>query len=114
MCIRDRGIDGTDLKAGIIAEIGSSEGKITSLEEKVFIAAALAHNQTGRPISTHTSFSTMGLELSLIHILVKKIKRAVTDSDEPPVVRYDVQNKAGVSNLLDILSADVYKRQVTW
>ena len=26
-------------------------------------------------------------------------------SDEPPVVRYDVQNKAGVSNLLDILSA---------
>ncbi|MGM3173367.1 tryptophan--tRNA ligase [Dickeya lacustris] len=36
--------------------------------------------------------------------VVKKIKRAVTDSDEPPVVRYDVQNKAGVSNLLDILS----------
>lgn len=58
----EQGIDGTDLKAGIIAEIGSSEGKITSLEEKVFIAAALAHNQTGRPISTHTSFSTMGLE----------------------------------------------------
>ncbi|WP_249960671.1 tryptophan--tRNA ligase [Histophilus somni] len=36
--------------------------------------------------------------------VVKKIKRAVTDSDEPPVVRYDVKNKAGVSNLLDILS----------
>ena len=29
----------------------------------------------------------------------------MTDSEEPPVVRYDVQNKAGVSNLLDILSA---------
>lgn len=36
--------------------------------------------------------------------VVKKIKRAVTDSDEPPVVRYDVKNKPGVSNLLDILS----------
>ncbi|SUG86268.1 tryptophanyl-tRNA synthetase [Salmonella enterica subsp. enterica] len=36
---------------------------------------------------------------------MKKIKRAVTDSDEPPVVRYDVKEKAGVSNLLDILSA---------
>ncbi|PIJ51209.1 tryptophan--tRNA ligase [Erwinia sp. OLTSP20] len=36
--------------------------------------------------------------------VVKKIKRAVTDSDEPPVVRYDVKEKAGVSNLLDILS----------
>lgn len=37
-------------------------------------------------------------------IVAKKIKRAVTDSDDPPVVRYDRQNKAGVSNLLDILS----------
>ncbi|PIJ43841.1 tryptophan--tRNA ligase [Tatumella sp. OPLPL6] len=36
--------------------------------------------------------------------VVKKIKRAVTDSDEPPIVRYDVKNKPGVSNLLDILS----------
>ncbi|WP_241576549.1 tryptophan--tRNA ligase [Rosenbergiella collisarenosi] len=36
--------------------------------------------------------------------VVKKLKRAVTDSDEPPVVRYDVKNKPGVSNLLDILS----------
>lgn len=36
--------------------------------------------------------------------VVKKIKRAVTDSDEPPVVYYDVNKKAGVSNLLDILS----------
>ena len=35
---------------------------ITDLEAKVFSAAALAHNATGRPISTHTSFSTMGLE----------------------------------------------------
>ena len=56
------GIDGTELKAGIIAEIGSSEGVITLLEEKVFIAAARAHIETGRPISTHTSFSTMGVE----------------------------------------------------
>ncbi|MGK6328713.1 tryptophan--tRNA ligase [Erwinia sp. DT-104] len=36
--------------------------------------------------------------------VVKKIKRAMTDGDQPPVVRYDVKNKAGVSNLLDILS----------
>lgn len=56
------GIDDSGLKAGIIAEIGSSVGVITDLEEKVFIAAAHAHNETGRPISTHTSFSTMGLE----------------------------------------------------
>ncbi|MBF0034725.1 phosphotriesterase-related protein [Citrobacter freundii] len=60
------GIDGTELKAGIIAEIGSSERVITPLEEKVFIAAARAHIETGRPISTHTSFSTMGVEQLLL------------------------------------------------
>jgi phosphotriesterase-related protein len=37
------GIDGTSLKAGIIAEIGSSEGMITEREAKVFKAAARAH-----------------------------------------------------------------------
>ena len=37
--------------------------------------------------------------------IIKKIKRAVTDSDEPPVVRFDVENKPGVSNLLSLLSA---------
>lgn len=36
--------------------------------------------------------------------VVKKIKRAVTDSDQPPVVRYDLQNKPGIANLLEILS----------
>ena len=36
--------------------------------------------------------------------VTKKIKLAMTDSEEPPVVRYDVVNKAGVSNLLDILA----------
>ncbi|TKI05000.1 tryptophan--tRNA ligase [Martelella alba] len=44
--------------------------------------------------------------------VVKKLKRAMTDSDEPPVVRYDVVNKPGVSNLLDILSG-VTGRPVT-
>lgn len=37
--------------------------------------------------------------------VAKKIKRAMTDGDEPPVVRYDVKQKPGVSNLLDILAA---------
>ncbi|MDC9623198.1 tryptophan--tRNA ligase [Xenorhabdus sp. XENO-7] len=34
----------------------------------------------------------------------KKIKRAITDSEEPPRVCYDLENKPGVSNLLDILA----------
>ena len=34
----------------------------------------------------------------------KKIKRALTDSEEPPRIVYDLETKAGVSNLLDILA----------
>lgn len=37
--------------------------------------------------------------------VVKKIKRAVTDSDEQARIYFDPQEKAGVSNLLSILSA---------
>jgi tryptophanyl-tRNA synthetase len=36
--------------------------------------------------------------------ILKKVKKAMTDSDEPPVVRFDVENKPGVSNLLSLMS----------
>ncbi|MGP1928898.1 MAG: tryptophan--tRNA ligase [Arsenophonus sp. NC-WZS1-MAG3] len=34
----------------------------------------------------------------------KKIKRALTDSNKPPRIYYDLENKPGISNLIDILS----------
>ncbi|QUJ67228.1 tryptophan--tRNA ligase [Photobacterium sp. GJ3] len=37
-------------------------------------------------------------------VITKKIKRAVTDSEEPPRVVFDIENKPGVSNLMGILS----------
>jgi tryptophanyl-tRNA synthetase len=37
--------------------------------------------------------------------ILKKLKKAMTDCDEPPVVRYDWENKPGVSNLLDLMSS---------
>ncbi|KDM90594.1 tryptophan--tRNA ligase [Photobacterium galatheae] len=37
-------------------------------------------------------------------VITKKIKRAVTDSEEPPRVLFDVENKPGVSNLMGIMS----------
>lgn len=36
--------------------------------------------------------------------IMKKIKKAMTDGDEPPVVRFDTENKPGVSNLLSLMS----------
>ncbi len=35
--------------------------------------------------------------------ITKKLKKAVTDSEDPPVVRFDVENKPGVSNLLSLM-----------
>ena len=55
------GIDGSDVRAGVI-KAGSSLDQMTALEEKVFRAAARAHRASGAPISTHTEAGTMALE----------------------------------------------------
>lgn len=56
------GIGGTPIRAGIIAEIGSSLNEMTPDERKVFRAASRAQKQTGAPLSTHCELGTMGLE----------------------------------------------------
>lgn len=38
-------------------------------------------------------------------MVVRKIKRAVTDSESPAIIRHDPLHKPGVANLLEILSA---------
>jgi tryptophanyl-tRNA synthetase len=35
--------------------------------------------------------------------IIKKLKKAVTDSEDPPVVRFDIESKPGVSNLLSLM-----------
>lgn len=61
--IRDvsEGIDDTGIRAGVI-KAGSSKNQIKPIEENVFRAAAIAHRETGAPISTHTEGGTMALE----------------------------------------------------
>lgn len=54
------GIEDTGIRAGIIAEIGSSLHEITADEEKVFRAAIRAQKATGAPLSTHCELGTMG------------------------------------------------------
>jgi phosphotriesterase-related protein len=58
----ETGVEGSGRKAGIIGEIGTSLGRMTQEEEKVFRAAAAAHEKTGVPISTHTTLGTLGRE----------------------------------------------------
>ncbi len=55
------GIDGTNKKASLIGEIGTSYNQFHPLEKKVFLASTIAQKESGVPISTHTSLSTMAL-----------------------------------------------------
>ena len=54
--IRDltEGIDGTDIRAGLIAEIASSPKGFVGNERKILEAAGVASSKTGFAVSTHT------------------------------------------------------------
>ena len=50
-----KGAEGTDVRAGIIGEIGTERKHITPAQERVFRAAARAQRRTGACIMTHTT-----------------------------------------------------------
>jgi phosphotriesterase-related protein len=56
------GIGDSGVRAGILGEQPTSEGRITEHEERGLRAAARAHQLTGLAISTHTTHGTMALE----------------------------------------------------
>jgi phosphotriesterase-related protein len=56
------GCEGSNRRASLIAEIGTSLNVMTDAERKIFRAAAIAHTRTGVPISTHTTLGTLGYE----------------------------------------------------
>lgn len=58
----EEGIDGTEIKAEVIGEIGSSVNLFEEAEIKVFNAAIKAQKKTGKPMITHTSLGTMALD----------------------------------------------------
>lgn len=57
----EKGMDGTDVRAGIIGEIGCDQSYSSPAEERSFRAAARAHKRTGLTITTHAVRSTVGL-----------------------------------------------------
>lgn len=62
--VRDltEGIDGTDVRAGIIGEIGVEIDYITAAEERVLRAAGKAHKRTGAAVTTHAVGYPLGIE----------------------------------------------------
>ena len=67
----DRGIDGTDIKAGVIGEIGTTN-TFTEEAKKVFDAAIIAHNESNVPIFTHCQVGMLGLE-QVEHFIYRKM-----------------------------------------
>ncbi len=55
------GVDGTDIRPGIIGEIGTDKPWLTALEERVHRAAGRAARRTGLAITTHSVMSPVGL-----------------------------------------------------
>ncbi|MDY0277115.1 MAG: hypothetical protein RBQ97_03425 [Acholeplasma sp.] len=56
------GIDGTNIKASVIGEVGTSKNEMTEAEHKLYEASVMAHKRTNAPISTHTTLGTYILE----------------------------------------------------
>lgn len=54
------GMDGTDVRAGVI-KYGTSYNRISPVEERVLRAAARAHRATGAPLHGHTETGTLAL-----------------------------------------------------
>lgn len=58
----EHGIEGSNFKAMMIGEIGTSKNEWKDSERRLFDAAIIAHKKTNRPIYTHTTLSTLAKE----------------------------------------------------
>lgn len=56
------GFPGTEIKAGIMGELGTHHREIKPNEKKVLQAAAIVQKETGIPIATHALFTEIGIE----------------------------------------------------
>lgn len=55
------GFPGSDVRAGIVGEIGNDQWQMSALEERSFRAAGRAHRATGVTVSTHAPNWPMGM-----------------------------------------------------
>lgn len=62
----EEGADGTDVRPGIIGEIGTDKPWLSAQEERVFRAAAVASRRTGMAVTTHAVMSPVGLAQLLV------------------------------------------------
>ncbi len=59
----EQGIDGTDIRPGIIGEIGTNHYHLTALEERCLRAEAMAARETGLALTTHLPKAGVAFEV---------------------------------------------------
>lgn len=94
------GMDGTNIKAELIGEIGTSKNEMTERERKVFEASVLIQKETGVPITTHTTLGTFGKEQ------VAFFKEQKADLERIVIGHVDLTGDARYA--LDLLDQGVY------
>jgi predicted metal-dependent phosphotriesterase family hydrolase len=95
------GVDGTDVRAGVIGEIGTERKFITPAQERVFRASARAQLRTGVSIVTHTTH--LG-ELALEQIALLREEGVPAGR----IVISHLGDRLDRTNLLAIASQGVY------
>ena len=90
--VRDltEGIDGTDVRAGIIGEIGAHFNRLSAIEERVLRAAGRAQIKTGVGLVTHATLGPHGL--AQLDVLMQEgvdpRRVAIAHSGAFPIHRY--------------------------
>jgi phosphotriesterase-related protein len=95
------GFDGSDVRPGIIGEIGTERFYITPAEERVFRACARAQGETGATVTTHTThFGDLALEQVAL----------LTEEGVPPerIVIGHLGEQRGIGRLLEIAHKGVF------
>ncbi len=84
----EEGADGTDVRPGIIGEIGCHKPWVSAQEERVFRAAGRAARTTGMAVTTHAVMSPIGLrQLDLLEAAGADPSRVVIGhSDSYPIL----------------------------
>lgn len=86
----EEGADGTDVRPGIIGEIGTDKPWLSAQEERVFRAVARASRATGMAVMTHAVMSDVGLaQLAVMDDAgVDPARVVIGHADSYPDLRY--------------------------
>jgi 5-phospho-D-xylono-1,4-lactonase len=98
--VRDltEGMDGTDVRAGVV-KVGSSLDRVTEPEHRMIRAAAAAQRETGASITTHTTAGTAAIQqvraleaagADLSHVCVGHLDRRLVWDDHLALARTGV------------------------